>query len=97
MANENLVETSSQIYAKRTAVTTTPAVPLGASTESLTELIIQADPANGGNLIIGSAGVQCWVLEPADAFNCPVRNPALIYAVSSAGTVYANLIGRKGV
>lgn len=95
MAAENLDERSATIYAVQTSLTTT-AAPLGSSTEDLTEVVIQADPDNTVDILVGSSLVQCWKMEPGDQFNCPIRNPALIWGKTASGTATCNLIGRKG-
>jgi hypothetical protein len=97
MHPESLIESSSGIYASRVVVTTGAAVALGSTSEDLTELIVQAHPTNSANVEIGSASVQCWVLEPGDAFNCPIRNPRLLCGKATAGSQTINVIGRKGI
>lgn len=94
---DSLLESSSGLYAVRVTVTTGAAVALGASSEDLTELIVQAHPTNSANVEIGSASVQCWVLEPGDAFNCPIQNPGLLFGRSTSGSQVVNMIGRKGI
>lgn len=95
MPAEDLTERSATIYAVRTALTTT-AAPLGSSVEDLTELVLQAHPDNEVDILIGSSDAQCWVLEPGDQFEVPIRNPALIWGKTESGTADCNLIGRKG-
>lgn len=95
MAAEDLTQRSATIYAVQTALTTT-AAPLGSSVEDLTELVVQADPDNTVDILIGSSVVQCWKMEPGDQQPFPVRNPALIWGKTASGTATCNLIGRKG-
>lgn len=95
MGAENLAERSATIYAVQTDLTTS-AAPLGSSVEDLTELVIQADPDNTVDILIGSSLVQCWKLEPGDQFSAPIRNPALIWGKTGSSTATCNLIGRKG-
>jgi hypothetical protein len=96
MPDQGLSATSSQIYAARTVVAAGTPVRLGASTEDLTELIVQADQRNTGNVELGSQSVQAWLLEPGDTFNCPIANPSLLWVAAVTGTQTVNLIGRKG-
>jgi hypothetical protein len=92
----NLLETSGSVYSKRTALTTV-AVAIGSNIEDLTELIIQADPSNTVNILIGSATDQSWVMLPSDTFKLPVRNPGVVWAKSASSTANVNVFGRKGV
>ncbi len=75
---------------------TTSAAALGSSLQDLTELLIQADPANEVPALIGSPSVQAFKLMPGDVINFPIRNPALIYGKTASGTATVNLLGRKG-
>ncbi len=91
----NLDVTSSDIYAGTSSLTTNGAA-IGSSINDLCELILQADPGNAVNILIGSSTAQTWVMEPGDTFNCPVRNPSKIYAKSASSTATINYVGRKG-
>lgn len=97
MSSTTILENSSNVYAYRATLNASTAVPLGESTADLTELMLQADLDNTEIVKVGSAGVQCYQLEPGDVLNAPVRNPALLYGISVSGTQYVNLIGRFGV
>ena len=96
MSVEYLLQRSARVYAAQTTLTTT-AQPLGSSNEDLTELVIQADPDNIVDILIGSSAVQCWKMSNGTEFNCPIRNPALLYGRTASGTAVCNLIGRMGV
>lgn len=96
MANDrDITQTSRAPYAKRTALTTA-AVAIGDSTATLTELMIQADPDNTTNVLLGDATAQVWVLQPGQEIVWPVRNPALIFGKMASSTGNVNLIGRYG-
>lgn len=92
---DDLTRTSRDPYAVTLTATTT-AAPIGASTQNLIEVLIQAHPDNTVDVLIGSPTVQCWVLEPGDVVNWPIRNPSLIYAKTASSTAVVNLIGRGG-
>lgn len=79
-----------------TGTLTTVAIPLGSSLQDLTELVIQADPDNTVNIVLGDATTQGWKLIPGEWFNIPIRNPALIYGKTTAGSATYSLFGRKG-
>lgn len=95
MAGEDLDRRSNAIYFV-TGTLTTAAAALGSSTQDLTELVIQADPDNAVNILIGSSTSQGWKLQPGDQFNIPVRNPSLIYGKSASSTATYSLFGRYG-
>lgn len=93
--NEQLFSISSTIYCASSSLTTA-AVAIGSPVQNLTELVIQAHPDNTANVLIGSSTTQAYVLQPGGEFNCPIRNPSLIYAKMASGTGTLNLIGRSG-
>lgn len=95
MAGEDLDLRSNAIYFVTGTLTTT-AVALGTSTQDLTELVIQADPDNAVDILIGSSASQGWKLEPGDQFNLPIRNPGLLWGKSASSTATYSLFGRYG-
>lgn len=94
MPSKDIVQTSEKVYFV-TGSLTTAAVALGSSTQDLTELVIQADPDNSVDIVIGDATSQGWKLIPGAEFNCPIRNPALIYGKAASSTATYSLFGRK--
>ena len=95
MPSREIDQTSEKLYFITGTLTVT-AVSLGASTQDLTELVIQASPDNTVNIVLGDATSQGWVLEAGAEFNCPVKNPALIYGKSASSTATYSLFGRTG-
>lgn len=87
--------TSEKVYFVTGTLTTT-AVPLGANTQSLTELVIQADPNNAVDILIGDASSQGWRLIAGAEWSCPIRNPGLIYGKAASSTATYSLFGRYG-
>lgn len=98
MADERIIKTSREPYAKLTVLnSTSTAVSLGDPNVVLDECALKADPANTVNVLVGTATVQSWVLEPGDELPWGIRNPALLYGrLQSAGTANVATIGRKG-
>ena len=90
-----LDEISSDVYCAQASLTTS-ATALGSSLQVLTELLIQADPDNAVDVLIGSATTQAYKLKPGDVMNFPIKNPALIYGKTGSSTATVNLLGRKG-
>lgn len=87
--------TSEKVYFITGTLTTT-AVPLGANTQTLTELVIQADPNNAVDILIGDANSQGWRLIAGAEWSCPIRNPGLIYGKAASSTATYSLFGRYG-
>lgn len=71
---------------------TTSAVVLGA--DSVREVIVQADPANTTNVLVGSSSAQPYVLEPGKDVTLRVLNVDKVYVKAASGTVNVNYIGR---
>lgn len=95
MAGEELDRRSNDLYFVTGTLTTTAAA-LGSSTKDLTELVIQADPDNSVDILLGSASAQGWKLEPGDQFNLPIRNPGLLWGRTASGTAVYSMFGRYG-
>ena len=92
---------SSRVYAGQTTGITTTAVPaasgaIGGSNgvPNCRECIIQSDPANTTNMLIGSSLNQYVTLTPGQAITIPIMNPELLYVKMASGTGTANWISR---
>lgn len=86
------VNGSNAIYAGTLNVTTT-AVVLGSQTCS--EVLIQSDPSNTQNILVGSASNQTIVISPAAAETIPCANINLVYVIASSGTAKVNWLARS--
>lgn len=86
---------SSDVYCVQASLTSSAAA-LGSSLQNLTELLIQADPDNTVDALIGSSTAQAYKLRPGEVLNFPIKNPALLYGKTASGTATVNLLGRKG-
>lgn len=95
MSSQDLL-TSSRLPYAATITATTTAAAVGSSLQTLVEVLIQADPNNSNDVLLGNATTQCWRLEAGDTISWPIRNPALIYAKTESGTAVVNLVGRGG-
>ncbi len=49
-------------------------LPLIAEGRNCLEVIVQADPNNTANVVLGDALVQCYVLEPGATLTIPIRH-----------------------
>ncbi|MDD4802305.1 MAG: hypothetical protein PHF24_05105 [Syntrophomonas sp.] len=74
----------------------TSAVPLG-SGQLCRELLIQSDPDNENNILVGNATAQYICLVPGAFFSTKVSNINLIYVRSVAGTGKVNWIAEEVV
>ena len=95
MPATDIDQTSERLYFVTGSLTTTAAA-LGSNLQSLTELVIQADPGNTVDILIGDASTQGWKLIAGAEFSCPIRNPGLIYGKTASGTATYSLFGRFG-
>lgn len=79
---------------QKTGITIT-ASQLGAGTLSnVREVMIQADSANAGNLLVGTVDNQYVTLSPGQAITLPIISLTLIYVKMSSGTGIANWLAR---
>lgn len=87
--------TSGRLFTgQKTGITTAP-VQLGDGTLSnIREIMIQSDPTNAGNLIVGTILNQYIVLTPGQAITLPIISLTLIYVRMSTGTGTANWLAR---
>lgn len=73
----------------------TTAVAL-AATQAVSELLLQAEPSNTVDILIGNATAQVIRLQPGASVNLPVTDPAIAYAkASAAGSPVLNIFGRS--
>jgi hypothetical protein len=77
------------LYADSFPLTTVP-VPLG--NFRCREVLVQADPANAGNTLVGGSGKQTVVLTPGASVSLTVPNTGILYARSATGTGAANVL-----
>jgi hypothetical protein len=61
---------------------------------AIRELILQADPGNTDNILIGNATAQVIVLEPGDDFTIALENPAECSHKAASGNQRLNFLGR---
>lgn len=86
--------TSGRLIAGETAGITTTAVPVSTTQINIREAILQSDPANTTNLLVGNSLAQEVVLTPGQSINIPVISLSLIYVKMASGTGTVNWLGR---
>jgi hypothetical protein len=102
VVEETMAYTSGRLYAgQTTGIGAVTAVPIASGSiagstgvPNTREVIVQSDPANTTNMLIGSSLSQFLVLTPGQSINVPVINPTLIYAVMVSGTGTINWFAR---
>lgn len=55
-----------------------------------TEVLVQADPDNGGAIFVGNAGSQSIQLNAGDSITIPIDTPSKIYVRAAAGNERVN-------
>lgn len=88
--------TSGTIYAgQKTGVTVTAVQIIAAADDkAIREALIQSDPANTTNVLVGSATAQHVVLTPGQSITIPVISLTRVYVKMSSGTGTVNYLGR---
>lgn len=84
---------SGRLAAGTTNATTT-AVPVSTTTINIRECIVQSDPANTTNLLVGTVLAQPIVLTPGQSITVPVISLSLIYVKMASGTGTVNWLVR---
>jgi len=86
--------TSGRLYAgEKTGITVT-AVAISTTSENIREAIIQADPSNTTNVLIGNVSAQEVVLTPGQAINIPIISLSLVYVKMASGIGIVNYLAR---
>ena len=66
-----------------------------ASTQAVREVLIQNDPDNSADVLVGNSSAQTIQLKPGQSVVIPVTNLATVYAKSVSGTPTINYLGRS--
>jgi hypothetical protein len=86
-------ETSATLYAG-TLATSGSAAAL-ATTQAVREVVVQNDPDNTADVLIGNSTSQTIQLKPGWSITIPVADLATVYAKSVSGTPVVNYLGRS--
>ena len=86
--------TSGRLVAGETTGITTTAVAVSTTTHAIREALIQADPGNTTNVLIGNSTNQEVVLTPGQSITIPIISLSLVYVKMASGTGTVNWIGR---
>lgn len=79
-----------------TSIGTVTAVQLGAGTlPAIHEVLVQNDPGNAGNMLVGNVTNQYMVLTPGQAVSLPVVSLTMVYVKMVSGTGTANWLATE--
>lgn len=77
-----------------TAALTTSAAAISTSA-TVQEVLVQSDPANSADVLVGDSSAQPIRLRPGQSLVIPVANLATVYAKAATGTATLNYLGRS--
>jgi hypothetical protein len=86
--------TSGRLYAGETTGVTVTAVAVSSTTAAIREALIQADPTNTTNVLVGNATAQEVVLTPGQSITIPIFSLSLVYVKMASGTGVVNWLAR---
>ena len=86
--------TSGRLQGGQTTGITTTAVQVSTTSHAIREVLVQSDPGNTTNVLIGSALNQRVVLTPGQSITIPIISLELIYVKMASGTGTVNWIAR---
>lgn len=70
------------------------AAALSTTSNNIREAIIQSDPANTVNILIGSSTAQEVVLTPGQSLTIPIISLSLVYVKTASSTGTVNWLAR---
>ena len=86
------IEGSLALYSSQVTATTSP-TPLPA--QACSELVVQSDPGNTVNVLVGNNSSQYVVLEPGDSITLCVSNANLVYHKATSASATLNILARS--
>ena len=85
---------SGRLYAGEKTGITTSAVQISTTSNNIREALIQSDPSNTTNVLIGNATDQEVVLTPGQSVTIPIISLSLVYVKMASGTGIVNWLAR---
>lgn len=85
---------SGRLYAGEKTDVSVTAAAISTTSANIREALIQADPANTVNILIGNSTAQEVVLAPGQSLTIPVISLSLVYVKTSASTGTVNWLAR---
>lgn len=85
---------SGRLYSgEKTGITTT-AVQVSTTEKNIREALIQSDPANTTNVLVGNVDGQYLKLTPGQGTTIPIISLSLVYVKMVSGTGTVNYLAR---
>ena len=85
---------SGRLYAGEKTGITASAVQISTTTNNIREVLVQADPGNTTNMLIGNVDSQEVVLTPGQSVTIPIISLSLVYVKMSSSTGTVNWLAR---
>lgn len=86
--------TSGRIWGGEKTGITTSAVAVSTTSVNIREVLLQSDPTNTTNMLVGSSTDQEIVLTPGQSITIPVISLSLIWVKMASSTGTANWLAR---
>lgn len=90
---DEILDGSASLPGQGTVTCTSSAQALPATQGA--ELLVQADPSNTTNVLVGNQQGQPIVLQPGDSVTLSVFNANLVYVKAASGSPVANWLMRS--
>ena len=85
---------SGRLFAGEKTGVTTAAVQISTTSNNIREALIQSDPSNTTNMLIGNSTDQEVVLTPGQSVTIPIISLSLVWVKMASGTGTVNWLGR---
>ena len=86
--------TSGALYSGEKTGITTSAVAISTTSSNIREALIQSDPSNTTNVLVGSADAQEVVLTPGQSITIPIMSLSRVFVKMASGTGIVNWLAR---
>ena len=85
---------SGRLYSGETTGITTTAVAISTTSNNIREALIQSDPANTTNVLVGNSTSQEVALTPGQSITIPIVSLSLVFVKMASGTGTLNWLAR---
>lgn len=86
--------TSGRLYSGEKTDVSTTAAAISTTSANIREALIQADPTNTTNVLVGSSTAQEVVLAPGQSITIPIISLSLVFVKMASGTGIVNWLAR---
>lgn len=85
---------SGRLFAGETTGIGVTAIPVSTTSPNCREALIQSDPTNTTNMLVGNNTAQEVVLTPGQSITIPIISLSLVYVKMASGTGVCNFLAR---